>query len=46
MSKWIVRMIGILMILGFMMLFLHLQRRLLEMQRNQTAPPAAPATST
>ena len=35
---WIVRLIGVLMLLGFFILFASLQRRLVEMQGRK--PPA------
>ena len=39
---WIVRIIGVLMLLGFFILFASLQRRLVEMQGR--TPPAATTT--
>ena len=35
---WLFRIIGILMLLGFMMLFANLQRRLVQMQGERPAP--------
>lgn len=32
---WIVRLIGILMIVGFLLLFAHLQTRLVQLQQQQ-----------
>jgi uncharacterized protein YneF (UPF0154 family) len=40
---WIVRLIGLLMLLGFFILFAHMQRRLMEMQ-SVRKPPAATGT--
>ena len=34
---WIVRLIGILMILGFLLLFAHLQTRLMQLQQQRPA---------
>ena len=44
-ARWLVRIIGILMLLGFFLLFAHMQRRLLEIQKTRT-PPATGTTST
>lgn len=41
MNRWVVRFIGILLLLGFMLLFQHLQRQLVRIQREQ-----APVTTT
>jgi len=38
---WIVRLIGVLMIVGFLLLFAHLQTRLVQLRQQQR-----PATST
>lgn len=32
---WIVRLLGILMIVGFLLLFAHLQTRLVQLQQQQ-----------
>ena len=40
---WIVRLIGVLMLLGFFILLANLQRRLVEMQ-GRTPPPASTST--
>lgn len=39
---WIVRLIGILMIVGFLLLFAHLQTRLVQLQQHQR--PASTTT--
>ena len=36
-SRWTARVIGILMLIGFLLLLAHLQKRLIEMQRMQRA---------
>ena len=41
MNRWVVRFLGILLLLGFMLLFMHLQRQLVRIQREQ-----APVTTT
>jgi hypothetical protein len=41
MRLWIFRAIGILMLLAFMMLFLNLQRRLIELQGTRRPAPAS-----
>lgn len=40
---WIVRMIGILMLVVFLLLFAHLQARLIEIQQRSGGKVAAPA---
>ena len=40
---WIVRLIGILMLLMFLLLFAHLQTRLIEIQQRSGGKVAAPA---
>ena len=40
MNRWTVRMVGILMILGFLLIFAYLQKRLIELQQRQGAVPA------
>lgn len=40
---WIVRLIGILMIVGFLLLFAHLQKRLVQLQQQQR--PAGTTTT-
>jgi hypothetical protein len=40
MNRWIVRIIGILMLLGFLLLFAHLQSRLVQLQQNQGSVPS------
>lgn len=40
---WIVRLIGIVMLLVFLLLFAHLQTRLLEIQQRSGGRVAAPA---
>lgn len=42
MTRWIVRLAGILMLLMFLILFANLQKRLIELQ--QTQPPARTTT--
>jgi hypothetical protein len=37
-ARWIMRIIGILMLLGFFLVFAYMQKRLVELQR--TRPPA------
>jgi hypothetical protein len=44
MNRWIIRVIGILMLVGFMLIFVYMQKRLVELQ--QMRQPAAPATGT
>lgn len=39
MNRWVVRLIGIVMLLVFLILFAHLQRRLIELQRTRGAVP-------
>lgn len=39
---WIVRILGLLMLLGFMLLFMNLEQRLVRMQG--TRPPATTTT--
>ena len=41
MNRWLVRMIGILMILGFLLIFAYLQKRLLELQQRTRPAPAS-----
>jgi hypothetical protein len=43
-GRWVIRIVGILMLLGFLMLFAHMQRRLVEMQKTRR-PPATTTTS-
>jgi hypothetical protein len=38
---WIIRLIGILMIVAFLLLFAHLQTRLLQMQQQRPAAGSA-----
>lgn len=38
MSRWIVRLIGVLVILIFMIILTNMQRRLTEMQQQRPAP--------
>jgi hypothetical protein len=45
MSRWIVRGLGILIIIAFALLMIHLQRRLVEMQNSQRTPSTATSTS-
>ena len=40
MNRWVVRAVGILMLLGFILLFANLQRRLVEMKGSRRAAPA------
>lgn len=40
---WIVRLIGILMLVVFLLLFVHLQTRLIEIQQRSGGKVAAPA---
>ena len=40
MNRWTVRMVGILMILGFLLIFAYLQKRLIELQQRQRPAPA------
>ena len=37
---WIVRLLGVLMLLGFFILFAYMQRRYMEMQQVRTPAPA------
>jgi hypothetical protein len=41
MNRWIVRLVGVLLLLGFLLLFVHLRRQLERLQREQ-----APVTTT
>lgn len=41
MNRWVVRFVGLLILLGFALLFMHLQRQLVRLQREQ-----APVTTT
>ena len=41
MNRWLIRFIGILLLLAFALLFMHLQRQLVKIQREQ-----APVTTT
>jgi hypothetical protein len=45
MNKWAARIMGLIMLLIFMMLFLNLKKQLVMIQRMQGKPPAAPAQS-
>ena len=40
MNRWTVRMIGIFMILGFLLIFAYLQKRPIELQQRQRPVPA------
>ena len=44
-NKWAVRMIGILMILGFLAVFAHLHKTLQTMKQMRGPAPQAPAKS-
>ena len=44
-SRWVVRIVGILMLLGFLLIFAHMQRRLIEMQKMRK-PPATTTSTT
>ena len=43
--EWAARIMGLIMLLVFMLLFLNLKKQLMMMQRMQGKPPAAPAQS-
>ncbi len=38
-ARWLARIIGILMLLGFILLMAHLQRRLIEIQKMRKPAP-------
>ena len=45
MAKWGTRLMGLIMLLIFMLLFLNLKKQLVMLQREQGKAPSAPAQS-
>ncbi len=41
MNRWFVRIFGLLMILGFLLIFAYLQKRLIEIQHRTRPAPAS-----
>lgn len=46
MSRWIVRMLGVLMLLMFMLIFVQMYKQLEQLQRQRGAQPAPTSTTT
>ena len=44
-GKWGTRLMGLIMLLVFMLLFLNLKKQLVMLQREQAPPTSAPAPS-
>jgi hypothetical protein len=45
-TRWSVRVIGVLLLLMFLFLFINLKKQLTNIQERQGTAPSAPATST
>jgi hypothetical protein len=46
MNRWAVRILGILLLLAFGLMFLHLERQLIKLRQMHESAPATTTTST